>query len=392
MKNILLVFGGKSYEHDISVVTASQIYGKVKSEQFKLIPLYISRDNKMFVYEKEKFDVNDFSKLKFSGKNKKFKEVVFVSGENNKLFARTIFGLKEYIGVEVAIFACHGNAGENGKLVAVFEQMNIACSAGGVDALGVCMNKFLFKQVMKGLKIPTVKGFKIKKNQFQNKEDSIIDLKLRFLEFPVVLKVNNGGSSIGVFVAKNKEEFDKFMVQAFEFDDVVLVEKLIENAREFNVAVIGTSDEYEISEIDEPLKNGELLSFADKYLTGEKQCCGCKGKLGSMEGLKKNFPAKISNELKEKLQKYAGRIFEELGLCGVVRIDFLYDEENNKIYVCEVNAIPGSLAYYFFERGKVLINEFIDKLVKIAEKQRDYTHNFNDDFVTEVLGWDIDSS
>ena len=86
------------------------------------------------------------------------------------------------------------------------------------------------------------------------------------------------------------------------------------------------------------------------------------------------------------MQKYAGRIFEELGLCGVVRIDFLYDEENNKIYVCEVNAIPGSLAYYFFERGKVLINEFIEKLVKIAEKQRDYTHNFNDDFVTEVLG------
>jgi len=386
MKNILLVFGGKSYEHDISVVTASQIFGKVKSEKFKLIPLYISRDNKMFVYEKDKFDINDFSKAKFSGKNKKFKEVVFVSGESNKLFARTIWGLKEYICAEVAIFACHGNAGENGKLVAIFEQMNIACSAGGVDALGICMNKFLFKQVMKGLKIPTVKGFKLTKSQFQNNENSILELKLRFLEFPVVLKVNNGGSSIGVFVAKNKEEFDRLVVQAFEFDDILIVERLIENAREFNVAVIGTSEKYEISEIDEPLKNGELLSFADKYLTGEKQCVGAKGKLGSMEGLKTNFPAKISTELKDKMQKYAGRIFEELGLLGVVRIDFLYDESKNKVYVCEVNAIPGSLAYYLFERGKVLINEFIEKLVKIAEKQRDVSQNFNDDFVTEVLG------
>lgn len=385
MKNILLVFGGKSYEHDISVVTAMQIYQKVKTDSFKLHLLYVSRENKLFLYESKKVNQSDFSAYKFSGKNKNFKQVEFVFGEKKKLFARSVLGLKEYLTIDAAVFACHGGVGENGWLVGLFKQMDIPVSSGSVEGLGICMNKFLFKQVMKGLKVPVVKGFKIEKRDMKDKtQKEKIELKLRLLKFPVVIKANSGGSSIGVFVAKNMDEFNDMVCQAFEFDDVVLVERFIDKAREFNIAVLGDGDSCQVSEIDEPLKKEELLTFADKYLSGAKTK-GAKSKMGSMEGLKKRISKDVPIEVFSKMKDYALKIFKGLNLYGVVRIDFLYSEELKKVYVCEANAIPGSLAYYFFNQGHVVINEFVERLIEIAEKNHSKEQVFNSDFVTDIL-------
>jgi D-alanine-D-alanine ligase len=128
------------------------------------------------------------------------------------------------------------------------------------------------------------------------------------------------------------------------------------------------------------------LTFADKYLkNGKSQKCS-KGKLGGMDEIKKKFPADISIELAEKIKSYAGQIFKSLNLCGVVRIDFLYDEENDKLFVCEANAIPGSLAYYFFNRGRVVIDEFVLKLIDIAEDVHQKSKRFNKEFMTTILG------
>lgn len=386
MKNVLLVFGGMSYEHDISVVTASQIFNKTKSEKFKLIPLYISRENKMFLYESKVFDIKEFSQNSFSSKNKRFKEVSFVSAEKNRLFQKSVFGLKECLFVENAIIACHGGCGENGKLISLFENMGIKCSSGNFDALAVCMNKYLFKQVMKGVGVPIVSGYKLSKldylcEEYKNK----LFLRLRFMRFPVVIKPCNGGSSIGLFVAESYDDFDAKVKEAFEFDDVLIIEKYVSNAREFNVAIIGTSSEFEVSEIDEPLKNNDVLSFADKYLSGGKSSKKLAGTENSMVSQKRRFPADISEELREKIRQTASKIFKNLKLAGVVRIDFLFNEETNKLYVCEVNSVPGSLAYYFFEGNKIVLNNFVEKLLKISEVTWNDRLKINNEFVTNIL-------
>ena len=173
MKNVLLVCGGKSYEHDISVVTATQIFSKTKLDDVNLIFFYISRDNRYFIYTAKKVDLTEFSANNFNEKNKNFKEVVFVSSEKNKLFAKSMFGLKEYVTVNNAIICCHGSSGENGKLVSMLESMGISTTSGMFDSLAVCMNKFLFKQVMKGLKIPIVKGFRLKRGECETSEKTI---------------------------------------------------------------------------------------------------------------------------------------------------------------------------------------------------------------------------
>ena len=386
MENVLLVFGGMSYEHDISVVTASQIYSKTQLDNIKLIPFYISRDNKYYIYKSSEFNILDFSISNFSSNKRKFKEVAFVSNENNIIFAKTKFGLREYLKTELAIFACHGSSGENGTLEAIFENVGIFSTAGNFDSLAICMNKYIFKQFMYGIKIPTVSGFKITKTEYENKKD-LIESKVIKFNFPLILKPNNGGSSIGLFIARNLEDFNKMILDVFEFDNEVLVEKYISNSREFNVAVLGDYDEYLVSDIDEPLKENEVLTFTDKYCSnfGVKNSKIDKSLKHSMANNFRNFPASISDGLSKRIYKLTKKIFTKLNLRGVVRIDYLYDEINDKIYVCEVNSIPGSLAFYFFNNNKLLLNDFVLKLINIAKKYKTNKFIVNKDYFTEIL-------
>ena len=383
MKNVLLVFGGKSYEHDISVVTASQIYNKTRLDDVKLIPLYLSRNNEFYVYTAGIFDIKDFSRLNFKNSSKKFKEVSFVSGEKCRLFAKTRFGLKEYLYAEDIVFACHGGLGENGELVAFFKEYGFGTSAGNIDSLSICMNKYLFKQTMKGLKIPVVQGFKITKNDYMKNFEEF-KYRLKFLHFPIIMKSNNGGSSIGLFVVKNRKEFDEKLKQSFEFDDEVLIENYCEKAREFNVAIIGNSDSFDVSEIDEPVKLDEVLSFSDKYLSGGKGKKNVVSK-NSMVSQVRKFPADIPLDLSNKIKLIAAKVFKNLGLSGVVRIDFLYQQNSNKLYVCEVNAIPGSLAYYFFANNKITTNNLVQKLIEISAMSRQKETCLNKEYFTNIL-------
>lgn len=380
MKNVLLVFGGKSYEHDISVVTAMQIFKKARLRDINLVLLYVSRNEKYFVCDPKKVKLKDFSIRNFSEKSKGFKEVCFVSSEKKKLYLKTRFGLREYLVCDSAIIACHGGDGENGRLVTFFEKQGIPCSAGDSVALSICMDKFMFKSVMRGVKLPIVSGFCVKRDEYFSDNETIQNY-FKFYKFPLVIKACSGGSSIGVFVAKNEDEFDEKMKQAFEFDDKVVVEKFIENAREFNIAVIGDKNKQVVSEVDEPIKDNEILTFADKYLGSNEK--GVKLK-GGMDSLKKKFPADISTELSVMLKDLALDVFKVLGLKGIVRIDFLYDEKDGKVYICEVNAVPGSLAYYFFAKNRIVTNSLIERLVEIAHSE-DFCDKLAAGYMTNIL-------
>ena len=379
MKNVLLVFGGSSYEHDVSIVTASQIFNKTMIDDIKLVPLYVSKKNHFYLYNSKNFNIKDF--IDFKDKSKKFKEVKFISAEYEKLFEKTRFGLKEILSVKDAIIACHGGFGENGELVSFLDKFGISSSSGSFSALNICMNKFIFKQVMRGIKVPIVAGFKISKIDYEN-EFERIKIKIKLLKFPVIIKANSGGSSIGLFVAKNREEFNLKLKDAFEFDDEVLIEKYIESTREFNVAIVGSLSKYKVSEIDEPIKENEILTFADKYLSCGGKKCGKKSMASSL----RKFPADICDSLKEKIKFYAEKIFVNLNLSGVVRIDFLYDEKNDKIYVCEVNAVPGSLAYYFFEENRISCNDLVLNLLDVCEKNKLTKQVLKQEYFTNILG------
>ncbi len=382
MDNVLLFFGGMSYEHDISVVTASQIVAKTRLKNVNILPIFISKQNRFYAYIGREFRLSDFAGFNENKPAKCFREVVFVSSEKGKLFAKSRWGLKEFSAASLAINACHGGFGEDGKLVAMLKSLGIFCASGSEEGLGIAMNKMMFKTMMRGAKVPVVSGFVINEKTYSENK-SAYENRLKFASFPLVLKPVCGGSSIGLFVARSRDEFEKMLNSAFEFDENVLVERFISGAREFNVAVLGDSEEMLVSEVDEPLKIKDVLSFEDKYLSGAKSQKGAKN--GLMQSQKRKFPADIDDELKTKLKALAAKVFELLNLSGVVRIDFLFDEKTGKVYVCEANAVPGSLAYYFFSAGEVLLNDFVQKLVDLAKKKRDKGPAVRQEFITSVL-------
>ena len=312
--------------------------------------------------------------------------MVFITNEKGVVFSKTKFGLKEQLKTELAIFACHGGFGENGRLVSIFESFGIYSNVGEFDSLAVCMNKLLFKQVMNSLKIPVVDGVRIFQDEFYCDKEKVLN-KIEKLGFPLILKPNNGGSSIGLFVVNNRKEFEQQINNVFEFDKEVLIEKYISKTREFNIAIMGDRNSYNISEIDEPIKEHEVLTFSDKYLAKDnlKTSKIRVNTKNSMANTFRNYPAQISDDLSKKIKEYASIIFKELNLRGVVRIDFLYCEEYDCIYVCEVNSIPGSLAFYFFNNGEYLLNDFVLNLINIAEKYKDNIFSINKNFITNIL-------
>ena len=141
------------------------------------------------------------------------------------MFTKTRFGLKEFLSVGTAVFACHGGDGENGRLVTFFEMNGISCSAGNSNALAACMDKFLFKSIAKGLNLPVVAGVKITRFEYYSDKGEVLR-KLRYLKFPVVIKINSGGSSIGLFLASETDCLQK-IEEALEFNDDVIIEKFI---------------------------------------------------------------------------------------------------------------------------------------------------------------------
>lgn len=343
MENIAVFFGGKSTEHDISIISASMAI-KVLKNEFNVLPIYITKDNKFYT--------GDFSDLKVF-KNfdyNKFKELIFIK---NKAYILRKNKLKFYCNVDVAIPIMHGKNGEDGTLQGFLELKEIPYTSSKVLGSAICMNKFITKQILKQNKVNVVDAILITKN-----EEDKLNKFIKKTGFPVIVKPVNLGSSIGITLVKNENDLKDAIDFAFTFDDKILIEKALDNFKEYNISVLKVGEDILTSVIEEPLGKDEILSFQDKY----------KSKTGKgMESLNRIFPNDLSVNIVDKIQKFAQVAYKECECFGVVRIDFLVKDE--KVYLNEINAIPGSMAYYLWKEKY----SYLDLLkVLILEAKKDF--------------------
>lgn len=363
---IAIVFGGKSVEHDVSVVTAKQIHNICKqNKDCKLI--YVDKDNKLNLYTNNKFEFDDFK-----SDSKTFKPIMIRDGY---VYIKKICGYKKYCKLDCAIMCTHGGDGENGKLCAELECLGVPVSAGSPVALGIAMDKWLTKMFFKANNIPYVKGFCISKDD--SKEDIDKRIKKSF-GYPVIVKATSGGSSIGIKTAQNYSQLKTALDVAFEFDNSAVVEQELQNFTEFNCAVLGDKNKIELSPIDEPIKKDEIFSFTDKYLSGNAK------QKGSMKNSKRTYP-KLEPWLEDKIHNISKQIFSLLNFIGVIRIDFLYTPKDKKLYVNEINAIPGSLATYFFANNKIQQELFVDRLIQISQQNYENNKEMNKNYITKLF-------
>ncbi|MBP3284545.1 MAG: D-alanine--D-alanine ligase [Clostridia bacterium] len=372
-------FGGKSVEHEISIISAVQAMLAMDTEKYEIVPIYITKQNQMYTGE-SLLKIEEYKDI--PALLKKCKRV-FIENIENKVtlleYPLKRFGKNEINTLDVALPIVHGTNVEDGTLQGYFNFLNLPYCGCDVLASAVGMDKFFQKAVMKeaGVPVLTAKSFDMK--AYNKKEKEILAEIEAEIAYPMIVKPVNLGSSVGIRKVHNREELVDAIDYGFEFSLHVIVEHAVSNLREINCSVLGDYEKARASECEEPVNADEILSYQDKYLNGEKN--SSKG----MSSTKRKLPADISEELKNHIQELALKSFSALKLSGVVRIDFLMDNETKEVWVNEVNTIPGSLAFYLWEATGLKFSELLDEMIRLALKRNREQENVTYSFDTNVL-------
>lgn len=370
MKTVVGVFfGGKTVEHEVSILSALQAINAIDKDSYEVMPIYISKNNE-FYYSEKLMDINTYKDIE---KLKKDCTQVYFTHNNGQMIvnsANSVFK-KELFKIDVVFPVVHGLNVEDGTLQGFLEMYNIPYVGCDLTASAVGMNKIIFKKVLVASEIPVIDYVEVHLEDFEEDDEKVFNEINNKLSLPIILKPANLGSSIGIKVVKTKEEFSEAMNFVFEFTDKILVEKCVTNLREINCSVLGNYESQEVSELEEPVKADEILSFKDKYMSAE----GKGTKSSGMASLTRKVPADIPEEMRDEIITLSKKVFKILDCEGVSRIDYIIDNDTNKVYVNEINTIPGSLAFYLWEAKGVSFDVLCDKLIKIALKRKQKRDN-----------------
>ncbi len=347
---VLLIYGGKSVEHDISIITALQAE-KQASKLYDVLLCYVDREGKWWLAD-NLADIDIYQN--FAKKVKNARQVSLLLGEKTLLVKK---GKKfvSFANIAVVLNCCHGNLGEDGCVQGLFRLCGIPQTSGGVTSSALCMDKVLMKDVCKanGIKTPQYISF-VGKQQFS------VNKTLKALKFPMVVKPSNLGSSIGISICKDEKQLCDAVDLALSFDRKILIEKLIDNLREFNCACLAYQGQNIVSHVNEVTNKGEIYSFEDKYLSS-----GGKGQ-------------EAEKSLARKIKNLTEKVYGLFDCKGIVRVDFLYDEASDELFVNEINSIPGSLAFYLFKElsFKELLEATISQSLADFEQQQKLVTSF----------------
>lgn len=357
-------FGGKSVEHEISIISAIQAIGYFDKDKYDIIPIYITKDNKMYVGEKIASieEYKDIDKLLQASQR-----IVLVRNDDKVELVKyplKRLGSSIYDYIDVAFPIVHGTNVEDGTLQGYLNMLNIPYVGCDVLSSAVGMNKYVMKTVLKDNNIPVLDCCVFTLKQYNNGVDSICDIVEEQIMYPVIVKPIDLGSSIGIKKANNREELEEAVDYAFQFATQILIEKAIENLMEINCSVLGDYEEAIASECERPISTDEILSYDDKYVSGGKKT-GSEG----MATLKRELPADIPEDVKEAIQYLAVSTFKVLNCNGVARIDFMIDIQTGEIFVNEINTIPGSLSFYLWNATGIQYDEQLDKMIQLALKR-----------------------
>lgn len=358
-------FGGKSVEHEVSVISGLQAFNTFDRTKYEPIPIYITKENELYTGE----PVGDIANYKDIPALLKKSIRVFMMCEGNcvKLiqYPAKKFGSSEVAQIDVAFPVVHGANVEDGSIQGFLSHYNIPFAGCDVMASAVTMDKYVMKTVLMDNDIPVLPCVTLHAKDYQGDEEKAFDEVEKKIGYPVIVKPVNLGSSVGIKVAKDREQLREALEYAFTFSEKVLTERAILNLREINCGVLGDYEEAQASECEEPISGGEtgILSYEDKYVAGKK---------GGSEGMrtaKRELPADLTPEKREEIRTLAVKTFRVLGCNGVSRIDFMIDRDTDRVYVNEINPIPGSLAFYLFEAVGKPYTELLDDMVRLALKR-----------------------
>lgn len=361
---IAVLFGCASVEHEISVISAVQAMHSIDRQKYDVLPIYVTKDREMYTGE-ALFDISAFKNIPELLKQCRR---IYLTREGGKVLAKNTDkkAFEKNIGtvIDVAFPIVHGTNCEDGTVAGYLEMLGVPYISCGCLAASVGMDKAVFKYVLQANDLPVLPCVTFTARQYAASNEPIIEKIEKEIGYPLIIKPVNLGSSVGISKVENRDELKTAINLACSFAAEILAEHAVGSLREINCSVVGEGEDCEASLLEEPFMKDKILSYDDKYRSNST---GSKG----MASLTRQCPADLTPEKTEEIREIAKKVFAAIKASGVVRIDFLMDtEDNDKVYVNEINTIPGSLSFYLWEPAGIPYTKLIDKLVDIAFKRQ----------------------
>ena len=375
--NLAVLFGGRSVEHEVSIISAVQAMKALDREKYNVIPIYITKDAEMYTGPML-FFIENYRNMDYLIGTSSVVSIV-KSGKNvvMKYLKTGFLTRRKDVVIDVALPIVHGTNCEDGALAGYFELLGLPYVGCDIISASVGMDKAIYKDVLKSAGLPVLPCYKFTSREYSLNRDEIVEKIIKEFSLPVIIKPVNLGSSVGISKADTKDELIEAIELAVKFSDLVLAERAVENLREINCSVVGDRDECEASVLEEPVMHDKILSYKDKYEGDSKS----KG----MASLSRKIPADLNEATTQKIRDLSCEVFKALGCSGVVRIDYLMDDKTGEVFANEINTIPGSLSFYLWDATGVKYPELLDKLIQLAFKRQRNRDNLTFTIPTNIL-------
>ena len=375
MKTIAVIFGGRSVEHDVSIITAHTpiIETLIASGQFEVWPVYIAKDGSWYS-DKQMNDLAFFRQPDFENRLARGKKVQLSFDKGLSLVWPGL--LSKSVRIDVVFPAMHGTFGEDGSLMGLLRMAGVPFVGCDMAASAVAMDKVLTKQILAQEGIPMPPSMWFAHREWLDNSTLVLE-RISKLKFPMFVKPAHLGSSIGITKVKTKSELRNALEVALHYDDKILVEEGVENLIEVTLPIMG-NDVPRVALVERPLNKTELFDFDSKYMSGGK-----KG--GGANSAYSVIPADIGEKLTAQIIELGKKVYGILGCSGIARVDFLIDGTAKKVYVIEVNTMPGSLYHHNWKKAGVSNMELVLGLVKMAEERFKAQENTNYTFRSDIL-------
>lgn len=349
MRKVLVVFGGRSCENEISVLTGVFVLNLLGREKYRVYPVYLHTDGR-WLYSEKFYDLESFKRGDFSDCARVFLESGYLYElKENKGKGK----IKRIVKPDCVLNCCHGGLGEGGGVSAVCELNGIALASPSVAPSSAFMDKSLTKIVAAGLGVPVVDYVRVTEKDYRKRGRFLLKNIATRLKYPVIVKPATLGSSIGICVAKNEEEAKSALETAFTIDKKAVIEKYLAEKKDVNCAAYTMNGEIFVSEVEVACEKSGVYSFREKYLESSTP------KNGVQKGKRE-----LDGELCKKIKSYTKTLYKKTDMRGVVRMDFLV--QGKDVYLSEVNTVPGSLAYYLFCERVTDARQFFFDLIEDA--------------------------
>ncbi|MEY8606144.1 D-alanine--D-alanine ligase family protein [Muribaculum intestinale] len=365
--NIGVIFGGRSTEHEISVISASQAMAAIDREKYDVTPIYITKQGHWYTGA-PLFDV------------KNYRHIPELLKQCTEVYMRPVYGdynlypanpkgffsssaMKPVGKLDVVIPVLHGTNMEDGIFEGVLQTIGIPYAGCDVLSSANGMDKITMKMILRANDVPVVDYVWFTDKQWHTRRNALIEQIEDTLGYPVIIKPANLGSSVGIGSAHDREQLKARIDDAERYSIRIIVEHMLADMQEINCSVLGDCDDYRTSVLEEPIKSGDFLTYEKKYMGGGK---GSEG----MQSSQKRIPAELPDDVTKEIQRLAGETFRVLSCHGVSRVDVMIDRTDGRIYVNEINTIPGSLSFYLWEATGLSFDKLMDELVKLALRRK----------------------